>query len=334
MPWLIFIGSSVLLVFAATKLAQYGDAIAARTGLGRLFVGTLLLAGATSLPELLTTINSFGQGVPDLAAGNLLGSNMFNMLLLAVLDLLGRQARILRRVAMKHALTASLASLLTAMVAFFILADIDIAIGHVGVDSLLLIAVYLVGVRLIRSGSPGANNVESSRSAEESAELTGVPRLGVALLGFGGATLILVLVSPWLVSSSKQIAELTGLGTGFVGTALVAVVTSLPEVATSVVAVRLGAYDLAIGNLFGSNAFNMMALGVSDFFYLPGPFLGIVAPGFVLVALLGLMLTGLGLIGNLARVERRLLLVEADALTIMILYGAGLAFLYMRGIGP
>ena len=246
MPWLIFFGSSALLVFAATKLAQYGDAIAARTGLGRLFVGTLLLAGATSLPELLTTINAFSQGVPELAAGNLMGSNMFNMLLLAVLDVVGRQVRILRRVALKHALTASLATLLIGMAAFFILADVDITIGHVGVDSLLLIATYIIGVRLIQS-----NNAAAGETPLEPEDLAGVPRLWVALLGFGGATLILVLVSPWLVSSSKQIAELTGLGTGFVGTALVAVVTSLPEVATSIAAVRLGAYDLAIGNLFG-----------------------------------------------------------------------------------
>jgi cation:H+ antiporter len=328
MPWLIFLGSSALLVLAATRLAKYGDAIAARTGLGRLFVGTLLLAGATSLPELLTTINAFEQGVPELAAGNLLGSNMFNMLLLAVLDLIGRQARILRRVAMKHALTASLATLLIGMVAFFILADVDITVGHVGVDSLLLIATYVIGVRLIQSNNPAAaGDVEPE-------DLAGVPRLGVALAGFGGATLVLILVSPWLVSSSKQIAELSGLGTGFVGTALVAVVTSLPEVATSIAAVRLGAYDLAIGNLFGSNAFNMLALGISDFFYRPGPFLGIIPPGFALVALLGLMLTGLALIGNLARVERRLLFVEADALAIILVYGAGLWFLYQRGIGP
>ena len=91
MTWFIFIASSALLVLAASKLAGFGDAIAVRTGLGRLFVGTLLLAGATSLPELLTSISSLGQGVPDLAAGNLLGSNMFNMLLLAMLDLLARR---------------------------------------------------------------------------------------------------------------------------------------------------------------------------------------------------------------------------------------------------
>lgn len=326
MVWLVFILASALLVFAATKLAQFGDAIAARTGLGRLFVGTLLLAGATSLPELLTSINSLTQGVPDLAAGNFMGSNMFNMALLGVLDMIGRQARILRRVAMRHALTAGLAILLASLAVFFILAGVEIRIGGVGLDSVLIAATYIVGLRLIQANNP-------AEAPAAAADLEGVPALYQALIGFGAAAALLVVVSPWLVSSSKEIARITGLGAGFVGTALVGVVTSLPEVATSIAAVRIGAYDMAVGNLFGSNAFNMFALSLTDLFYTPGRFFGVIAPEFALVGLLGLILTGLGLIGNLARLERRLGFVEADALIIMVVYLLGMVWLYGRGIG-
>ncbi len=328
MVWLTFFGSAVLIVLAATQLAKYGDAIAIRTKLGGMFVGTLLMAGATSLPELLTTISSLDQGVPNLAAGNLMGSNMVNMLMLAVLDLLYRQARILRRVAMRHALTASLAALLIGMTAFFILADVELRIGWVGLDSLLLIVAYVVGLRLIQSGNL-ATDIEPA--ADE--ELEGVPGLGHSLIGFGLAAVALVFITPWLVRSSTDIAELTGLGAGFVGTTLVALVTSLPELVTTIAAVRIGAYDLAVGNLFGSNTFNIVALGITDFFYLPGRFLGGIDPAFALVALLGLILTSLGLIGNLARVERRLGFIEIDALIIMLVYIAGMLFLYGRGIG-
>lgn len=326
MAWLIFIAASAILVFAATKLAQFGDAIAARTGLGRLFVGTLLLAGATSLPELLTSINSLSQGVPDLAAGNFMGSNMFNMFLLGVLDLIGRQARILRRVAMRHALTAGLALLLAGLAVFFILAGVETRIGWVGLDSLLVAAAYIIGLRLIQANNPVEAPVEA-------ADLAGTPALYQALLGFAAATALLVVVSPWLVSSSKEIATITGLGTGFVGTALVGIVTSLPEVATCIAAVRIGAYDMAVGNLFGSNAFNMFALSLTDLFYTDGRFFGVIAPEFALVGLLGLILTGLGLIGNLARVERRLGFVEVDALIIMVGYLVAMVWLYGRGIG-
>jgi cation:H+ antiporter len=328
MAWVIFVASSILLVLAATKLAEYGEVIAVRTRLGGLFVGTLLLAGATSLPELLTTISSVNQGAPNLAAGNLLGSCMFNMLVLALLDLINRQARILRRVAMRHALSAGLAILLLGMTAFFLLADIGATIGWVGVDSLLLVATYIVGVRLIQS-----NNLAVSGAPETAGEIEGVPTLRRGLIGFAGAAAVLVVVTPWLVSSSKEIAEITGLSTGFVGTALLALVTSLPELVTTIAAVRLGAFDMAVGNLFGSNAFNVFALGLTDLFFLPGRFLGAIDPAFALVALLGLLLTSLGLMGNLARVERRLLFIETDALIIILVYFAGMWFLYSRGLG-
>ncbi len=328
MVWLIFIGSSVLLVFAAMKLAQFGDIIAARTGLGRLFVGTLLLAAATSLPELLTSINALSLGVPDLAVGNFMGSNMFNMFLLGVLDLVGRQARILRRVAMRHALTAGLAILLSGLAVFFILADVKLCIGWFGLDSLCIGAVYIAGLRLIH-----ANNQARAETHSDVGAITEELSLVWALTGFAAATALLIVVSPWLVRSSKEIAQITGLSTGFIGTALVGVVTSLPEVATSIAAVRIGAYDMAVGNLFGSNAFNMLALGLTDAFYLEGRFFGVITPEFALVGLLGLILTGLGLLGNLARVERRLGFVEVDALIIMAGYLIGMFFLYSRGIG-
>ena len=98
-------------------------------------------------------------------------------------------------------------------------------------------------------------------------------------MGFSLAAVGLVVVTPMMVSASTEIAEITGLGTTFIGTTLVAIVTSLPELVTTIAAVRIGADDMAIGNLFGSNLFNMFALGLTDVFYLPGRFLGVIDPG-------------------------------------------------------
>jgi cation:H+ antiporter len=327
MVWLTFFGSSIILVIAAIKLAQYGDVIAVRTRLGGMFIGVLLLAGATSLPEMLTMINSFRAQTPGLAAGNMFGSNMFNMLLLAILDLLNQQARILRRVAMTHALTAALGSAMIGLSVFFILGDIRLKIGWMGADSLVLILVYVAGIRLIQT-----NGQASATTVEVPAGKPVMP-LWRALLGFAMATGVLVVITPWLVRSSNEIAEITGLGAGFIGTTLLATVTSLPETVAVVAAARIGAYDMAVGNLFGSNVFNMFALGVADLFYTPGRFLGAIDPAFALVAMLGLLLTNMALIGNIARVERRLAFVEADALLIMLLYFGGMLFLFLRGIG-
>ena len=328
MVWATFLISATLIVLAATQLAKYGDVIAVRTRLSGMFIGVVLLAAATSLPELLTTISSLSQGVPNLAAGNLFGSNLFNMFLLAILDLMFRQDRILRNAALKHALTGSLTVFLIGLVVFFILADIPVQIAWVGLDSITIMLVYVAALRLIR-----ANQTHGISYPTEKMEIPeGTPSLRVGLIGFGLAALGLVIVTPWMVRSSTEIAEITGLGTTFVGTTLVAVVTSLPELVTTIAAIKIGADDMAIGNLFGSNLFNMFALGLTDVFYLQGRFLGVIDPAFLLVGMLGLLMTGLGLIGNLARLERRVLFIEVDALALIVLYFAGLWLLYSRGI--
>jgi cation:H+ antiporter len=97
-------------------------------------------------------------------------------------------------------------------------------------------------------------------------------------------------------------------------------------------AVRMGAYDMAVGNLFGSNIFNMFALALADVMYTDGLFLGAIDTSFAIAGLLGLVLTSLGLIGNLARVERRLWFVEIDALLIILGYLAGMYLLFARGV--
>jgi cation:H+ antiporter len=330
MAWVQFVITAAVIVIAATQLAKYGDVIALRTKLGGIFVGTLLLAGVTSLPEVLTTISAIREGAPDLAAGNLFGSNMFNMLLLAILDLVHMKQRLLRKAAFKHALSGGLAMFMIGLAVFFILADIDIKIGWVGADSLVLLLVYVGGIRLIQT-----NPLSLERHSNLPVELPeGTPSLRRALIGFALAGGALIIVTPLLVTSSLQIAEITGLGATFIGTSLVALVTSLPELVTTISAAKYGADDMAIGNLFGSNLFNMAAIGLTDFFYLGGRFLGVVDPAFVLVGLLGLIMTGMGLIGNLARLERRIGFLEIDALLLILTYFGGMWFLFSHGVSP
>ncbi|MHB1357062.1 MAG: sodium:calcium antiporter [Anaerolineae bacterium] len=326
MTWVIFFVSSALLVLAAVKLAEYSDTIALRTGLGRLFIGTLLLAGATSLPEFLTAINSIDQLVPDLAAGNMFGSNMFNILLLGVFDVLYWRHNFLLKVVNRHILTAGFALLLVSLAVFFVQANIPWHIGWVGVDSLVLIAVYLGGVYLLHRQS------SSTIPTDEELANAHVPRLVPALIGFALSATLLILVMPRLIQSSVEIATITGLGAGFIGTTLVGIVTSLPEVVTCVIAIRLRAYDLAVGNLFGSVAFNMFALGVTDFFYTKGSFLTDINPIFGLVGMLSVILTSVALLNNTVT-RRRARFIHLDAIAIIIIYVLGVLFLYQRGLG-
>lgn len=326
--WLQFIISAAVVVFAANKLAEYGDVIAVRTKLGGVFVGTILLAGATSLPELIASISAFREGFPNLAAGNFFGSNMVNVVLIALVDLINFQVPLLRRVAVNHALTAALTTVLMLVAVIAILGHVDMAIGWVGVDSLLLIILYFGGVWLIQR--EGKAQVATPITVEPGPEF---PSLRRGLIGFGITAVVLVLVVPFLVSASSGIAAITGLGTGFIGTALLSIVTSLPELIAALAAMRMNAFDMAVGNLFGSSVFNMLALGLADFFYTDGRFLEAIDENFVLVGLLGLLLTNMALVGNLARVERKFLFIEIDAIAIIIVYILGMYLLFLRGVG-
>jgi cation:H+ antiporter len=328
MIWIEFIVSSALVVLAAVKLAEYGDVIAIRTKIGRAFIGVILMAGATSLPEFLTAINSIRMGIPDLSGGNIFGANMYNMLLLAFISILGWRVRALRLVVRRHGLTGGSAILMILLATFFLYANIDVKIGWVGLDSLLLIATYIVLVRLLWTSSSSSDE----QTVEEPDDST--PSFRKALLWFGGAALVLVLVMPWLVRIADDIADITGLGEGFVGVAMVAFVSTMPELVATITAVRMKVYDLAIGNLFGSNMFNIFALGLVDFLFTDGRFLSSIAPEFVLVGFIGLLMTVLALIGNQARLRRKLFLfLELDAAAIILTFILGMILIYNRGLG-
>ncbi len=330
MHWIIFLVSATIVVISASKLAEFGDVIAVRTRLGGLLVGTILLAGATSLPEMIAAISSFQLGEPDLAAGNFFGSNMVNMFLLAFVDMVNFNVPLLRTQAITQTLTAALAAAMMTVASIFVLADVDLVIGWVSVESLILIAVYFGGVWLVQQEGKLANIAATPTEVVPGPDF---PSLRRGLVGFAVSTLVLGLVVPQLVSSSSDIAAATGLGAGFVGTVLLSIVTSLPELLAAMAAVRMGAVELAVGNLFGSSVFNMLALGLADFFYVSGSFLNDISNDFALVGLLGLLLTMLALLGNIARVERRVLFIELDALAIIICYLLGLYVLFLRGIG-
>jgi cation:H+ antiporter len=161
-----------------------------------------------------------------------------------------------------------------------------------------------------------------------------VPSLRTALIWFTAAVIGLLIITPWLVDSSTRIAEFTGLGATFIGATLVAFVTSLPELVTTISAARIGADDMAIGNLFGSNMFNMLSIGIADLFLLDGRFFSVIDQSFLLVGSIGLVMTVFALIATLARLERKIWFLEIDSAALIIAYFAGMALLYMRGLTP
>ncbi len=323
---LAFLSSGIVVVLAGTALARYADAIAETTKLGRLWIGAVLLAGATSLPELMTDLAAVRLGATDLAVGDLFGSSLANMLILAIVDLLPPRRRVLRQATLDHALAASLAISLNALAAVLVLARPASSLLRVGPGSLLLLLGYAAGTRAVyrHARRDGAAQTPGPERATPSLSLRR------AVLGFATAALVVLLVAPAFAWSARGIAEITGLGNTFVGTWLVGLATSLPELVASIAAVRMGAFDLAVGNLFGSNAFNMAIFFALDLAQ-PGNLFAALDPNHALSGLFAVVLTSLGLAAIFYRAERRFAMIEPDSLLILIAYVLAIALLYSQG---
>lgn len=312
---------------AGVVLAHAADVIAERTGLGRLLVGSIALAAATSLPELSVDIAAVRAGHSDIAVGDLLGSSLMNLLILAVIDLCRRNGRkMLSREAASHALSATLGIALTGLAGCAILAGgrvPGVEVLRISGWSWAILVAYLLGARMLF--------LDLRISARIAAETTqhvvreGSLRKAVAL--FAVAALVLVVAGPRLAAAAHAIADRSGLGGTFIGTTLVAVTTSLPELVASLAAVRLGAPDLAIGNVFGSNAFNMTLFVALDAAQ-KGPLFSAVSPVHAVTAFAVVVATAIAVLGQLYHVEKRLPVIEPDALLVIgVIAGAlGLVF--------
>jgi cation:H+ antiporter len=329
MSWAIFsfAVAAAFVIGAGSMLARAADSIAERTGIGRVWIGSVLLAAATSLPELTTDVSAVRINRPNLAAGDLFGSSLANMLILALIDLTAPRKRVLGQVAFENSLAAALAIALNSLVAVFILARPQFRLARVSPESLILLLTYLLGTRAVYRNGTIAAVAAAEPQPEAGAKRRRALRRAAAEFGIGA--LVILIAAPYLASSAGRIADLSGLGTTFVGTCLLGLSTSLPELVTSLAAVRMGSFDLAIGNLFGSNSFNMLVFVAMEFAS-PAPIFARLSPVNALSACLATALMSLGLASIVYRAERRFAIVEPGSALMVVGYAASLWAVYMH----
>ncbi len=332
-PMLAFAASAAVVVVAGALLARQADTIAEITGLGRMWVGVVLLASATSLPELFIDVSAVRAGNSNLAAGDLFGSSMANMLILVAVDLVLRREPIFRHARSNHVLTAALAILLNALAAIMLVSAARPTVGWVDSGSVLLVLVYLVGMRTIwrklkRDGLMADGQTATARPAPDRASL----RRPVALFALGAVALMVA--APSLARSAHQIASISGLGDSFVGTLLLGLTTSLPELVASMAALRTGAIDLAVGNLLSSNGINMTIFAAMDVANGPTSIFVGLSTDHVLAALLAITLMSLGVGAIVYRPERRWSLLEPTSATIAVAYVVAILLLYHASLAP
>jgi cation:H+ antiporter len=327
--WLGFIACTSAILYSGKKLSKYGDIIAEKTGLGRAWIGVILMASVTSLPELVTGISSVTYaGVPDIAVGDVLGSCVFNILILAFLDAVYRIMPISSKAHQGNILSAGFGILLLSVVATSLFLGNTISpLGWIGPYSILFVIIYLIAMKLVFTYE---KRKISAFIKEKAAEMKYEDiSLRTALTNYCINAIIVIIAATFLPKIGKGIAETTDLGQTFVGNIFIAFSTSLPEVVVSIAAVKIDAIDLAIGNLFGSNMFNILILAIDDIFFIKGPILSFVNPDHIISALSAIVMTTIAIIGLTYRAEKKKLFLAWDSISILLVYVVNLMLLYM-----
>lgn len=330
MIWIQFLACGAVIWIAGSRLSLYGQAIAERSGSNGTWVGVILLASATSLPELVTGLSAVGLAhSPDIAIGNVVGSCVYNLTILAFVDLLQRRETIYTRASQGHILGAGFGVILLGVVGFDVLVSTQgrgFAFGHVGVSSIVLIVLYAVATRTVfrYEREHHEEYIEDTRTIAP-----GLTSRDLALRYAAWSLAVLAggLTLPFI---GQNIAAAMGWHQSLVGTIFITAITCAPELAVTFAAARSGALDLAIGNLLGSNLFNLFILALDDLVFLEGPLLAHGSPVHASSVFTAVMMTGIAIVGLRFRPRTRLFrAVGWTSLALMTLYALNAYVFYL-----
>lgn len=326
--WLQFALCAGLIGVAGFRLMTYGDAIAERTGLSRSWVGLMLVATVTSLPELVTGLGAVTfAAAPDIAIGDALGSCVFNLTILAFVEIFYRQAPVYAIASRGHILPAGFGIiLLTAVAMILVLSAQGVMpqLGHVSLGSVVLVVLYALAMRVIYKVEQRHHEPTKPKSTTLS--------LKKALMGYALASSVIVGSGIWLPLLGVELAHIMGWSNSFVGTLLVAMATSVPELATTIGALRIGAIDLAIGSLLGSNLFDILIIALDDLAYQAGSLYANVSSLHILSALIAVIMTGAVIVALIYRPVSRVWHIASWAsMTLLALYLLNAVLQYLHG---
>ena len=243
MDGIFFLVLAVLTAFVSIKLSYYGDVLSKQTKISTAFVGGLLIAAITSLPEFVTSISAVILDNPSLSFGDILGSNMFNIFALAIYNLL-----FFKRFIISNSNNNFLHECLILLIEYiFILLNLRILTTIV-----LFILYFLYAFKVSKS-----ENKEEKKDKKESHPLIKFIFVGIILIIL---SILLTLQADKLTHIYPHISSST------IGAILLGITTSLPEVVSTFALIKYNNYDMAIANILGSNIFNFLVLSISDLF--------------------------------------------------------------------
>jgi cation:H+ antiporter len=334
MIWIQFLICAAFIVWAGSLLAKYGDVIAEKSGLGRAWIGAILIAGVTSLPELATGVSAVAWlNEPNLAAGAVMGSCLFNLMLIAVMDLAYQPGRVLSQAQDVHILSAGMGVLLLGIVAMGIFlgpALNGFGIFGVSVLSFAILVLYAIGGKLVASLEKERMGevLEKEAVAGDYAHITARKAYTIFVI----SAVAVIGLGIWLAAIGDEISATTGLSSSFVGNLFLATSTSLPEIAASLAAIRLGAIDLAIGNVLGSNLFNITLFFAYDLADGKNNFWAALNNANGFAAVITIMMTAVVILSLMYRASPRTpYRISWDGLALLGMYLGAIGMLYWLG---
>lgn len=272
--WIQLIAAAILILISSKYLVSSSAKIATKIGLGHTFVGIVLLATATSLPELATGISSITlANAPDLAAGAAFGSNIVNLLIVAIADVMWPRGPMLASVSRGPIIVAILG------IAIILIATLSTAIHHwteildhwyISPLSIVLILFFLLATYIVYRIDNTNDDSDNSKKQDKGAKNKFDYETKRAFAFYIISALCIIGTSIWLAEVGDRLAETLQWEESFVGTQFLAISTSLPELATTIAALRLGNPEMAVANLLGSNLFNMGFILFADELALTG----------------------------------------------------------------
>ena len=293
----------------------------------------MFLAAITSMPELVTGVSSVALvGLSDLALGTLFGSCALNLAILALLDILHPHTPVLSKASSGHMVSAGWGILLIAIAGVSILAGerfSGLALGWMGISSIVIFVMYFLGMwRLFRYERSHQLMIQAaSQKYKEISART-------VYLRFALAAIAVIAAGIWLSFIGDEIAAATGWGATFVGSLFLAITTSMPELVVTIAALRLGAIDMAIADILGSNMFNIAIIAPVDLFYAQGPILSSASSNHLITAAMVVIMSLLVIAGLRFRQKRKTFFVISwYALALIGLYVFGAYALFTSSTG-
>ena len=322
--------------YAGSRLTYLADAIAGQFKLASSIMGLIFLALATSLPEVATTMTAAAKQNANLVLNNLFGGIALQTAILALADFWAKGAISNYPRKTNHALEATLLVALLACLqtAFFI--GEPVSFFNIGLGSILVALAYVGAIQLLRWYDNNSDWIPIDLpDLDDTGFITNsrkrfIENSTLALVCKGLTACICILVlGIAIVFVSEVIALQTGLGSGFVGVTFLAAATSLPELSTTITAVRMGAYTLAISNVFGSNLIMIVLVFPADIFHTSSPILSSATNSTQIAISMGILVTAVYLIGLIVRRKPKVGRIGVDSMLVLVLYASSLVLYYI-----